>query len=188
MSMGKVITFIGSIAVAIGAYGWWWNGEVGAVAQRYDAAFKRLLPEGSEVSYKKLEEGGFPFRIYHRLGDVHISVPDNGSWTLSSIEVFHQPWTKGHMVVRFAGDVSRLDNKEAAVWTITADKNLASLVGYDTSRAAFDLDMRDITLSSNDGVRDIPALRVHARTEGYFGDETTENKIITDSAPIPWMF
>jgi hypothetical protein len=48
--------------------------------------------------------------------------------------------------------------------------------------------MRDITLSSNDGVRDIPALRVHARTEGYFGDETTENKIITDSEPIPWMF
>ena len=179
MSFAKVVSFMGGIAIAIAAYSWWWSGEVDVVAERYDSALARILPAGASVSYAIEDSGGFPFRIYHKLKTVSIIVPDYGQFQLDSIELIHQPWTPGHMVIHFEGPVQRLDNKGAPVWTLLAGKNLASLVGYEGSRVSYDLDMRDVELRSNEGTLKVPELQYHVHTQGRFGDETTEARLVT---------
>lgn len=179
MSFAKVVSFMGGIVLAIAAYSWWWHGEVDVVAERYDTALIRILPAGTEVSYAVEDSGGFPFRIHHKLKKVVITVPNYGQFQIDSIELIHQPWTKGHMVIHFEGLVNRLDNKAAPVWTLLAGKNLASLVGFEGNRVSYDLDMRDVELQSNEGTLEVPELQYHVRTQGRFGDETTEASLVT---------
>lgn len=188
MSASKVAILFGSIVLAIGIYAWWWNGEVDAVAERFDAAFAQWLPVGSVVSYRIDDSGGFPYRISHKLTDVSVAIPEYGAFEISSLELIHQPWTKGHMVIHFEGEVHRFDSQHAPVWTLLANKNLASLVGYTSDRASFDMDMRGIELRSNQGTMDVPELQYHARTQGRFGDESTEISIVTKTEGVPSLF
>jgi hypothetical protein len=186
--VSKVITFFTGIALAVGLYAWWWNGQMQVVADKFDTAFVRLLPPGSTVSYSLHDSGGFPFRINHQLRAVLVTIPDDGSYEIDSLELIHQPWTDGHMVIHIEGDVRRLDDKGGLVWTLSAGKNLASIVGYTGEQAQFDIDMRDIVVQTKSGEQLVPELRYHAKTSGYFGDNATEVVLVTQSEDAPDLF
>jgi hypothetical protein len=188
MSLQRVIVFVLALAAALGAYAVWWADKAEAVAQHYNVQFFTLLPQGSRVSYLVQDSGGFPFRIYHTLSHVAVSVPGYGKLSLEEVDLIHEPWTNNHMIIRFNGKVVRTDADGALVWSLTAEKNLASLVGSPLGERAFDQDMRGIVLEGPERPLDIPALQFHAKTTGWFGDASTEVAIVTETEGVPSLF
>ena len=185
----RVLVLAGALLCAvIGGYAWWWNSTLKAIADGYDPLFTRLLPPGSELSYGFEDSGGFPFRVNHRLRDVEIIVPDYGTVTFELLELIHQPWSNDHLMMHFAGQVTRRDVAGDTVWSLSAVKNLASLTGYASGRLSYNLDMRDISLQTPGGDQIVPALQFYARTDGFFGDDATESQVVTDLGGLPDLF
>jgi hypothetical protein len=188
MSSQRLIVFVLALAAALGAYAFWWAGKAEAVAQHYNEQFFALFPQGTRVSYLVRDSGGFPFRIYHTLSQVAVSVPGYGKMSLEEVDLIHEPWTDNHMIIRFNGTVVRTDVDGGLVWSLTAEKNLASLVGGASGKQSFDQDMREIVLERRENSMKIPVLQYHAKTTGWFGDESTEAVSITETEGAPSLF
>jgi hypothetical protein len=188
MSSKRLAVYVVVFVAAVGAYGWWWQDKATALSKGYASLSSDLLPEGTQVTYTITDTGGFPFRIYHKLSDVSINVPDYGQVTFEALELIHQPWTKGHMMLHFEGLVRRMDTDGAILWSASASKNLASLVGRGTGNIAFDLDLRGLKGAQGDGGGDIPALQYHAKTKGYYGDSSTEVVMVTKTEGVIPLF
>jgi len=188
MSSQRLIVFVLALAAALGAYAVWWSDKAETVSEAYNKQFFALFPQGTRISYIVQDSGGFPFRIYHTLSHVAVSVPGYGKMSLEAVDLIHEPWTDNHMIIRFDGKVVRTDAEGALVWSMTAEKNLASLVGGPSGQRSFDQDMRGIVLEGAEETREIPALQFHAKTTGWFGDNSTESIIVTEAEGVPSLY
>ena len=162
-SMRYVI--LGAVLVgAMALYGWWWSGKSDEVEAAYEAAFAEILPLGTNVTYTITDSGGFPFRIYHTFSDVTVTLPTRSTIRIETLDVIQQPWSDDHMMFKAHGRMTRQDVDGTILWALEADKNIASLVGYQSDQLNFDMDARSVTLFDKDGgIYPVPMMQVHLR-------------------------
>ncbi|MGE0666001.1 MAG: DUF2125 domain-containing protein [Sphingomonadales bacterium] len=162
--INRYAALLGGLAVLLGAYGVWWHKEADRLEAEFPLALEKSLPPGAALGRKVAGVDGFPFRFNVRLADVKVSWGE-GEWIeTSSITGIFQPFTGDHLILHLDAPIRFAI--AGAAGTVTAERGLASLVGYESGQYQLDGDSLDVTLTQP-AVAELKAARVgfHVRRE-----------------------
>lgn len=141
--INRYLALFGGLGILFGVYTIWWQNEADRLKTAFPQALAKSLPSGAALRQKVAGVDGFPFRLNVQLVDVKLSWGDDWVSTPSLTGIF-QPFTGDHLMLH--ADAPFSFSIEGATGTLTAERALASLVGYDGGRYQLDVDIMNAVL------------------------------------------
>ena len=167
--INRYAALYGGVAVLFGLYSFWWFNEAERLETAFPQAIAKSLPPGAALRQEVAGVDGYPFRLNVRLADVKVTWTDGdngeGDWIeTASVTGVYQPFTGDHLILHL--DAPIRFSVEGATGTVSAERGLASLVGYEGGRYQFDGDSLNVVLEQP-AVAPLRAARVgfHVRRE-----------------------
>lgn len=162
--INRYAALLGGLAVLFGAYSIWWHKEAGRLETDFPKAIAKSLPPGAALKQTVAGVDGFPFRFNVQLKDVMLGWGEGDRIETAAITGIFQPFTPDHLILHLDAPI-RFDIGGAA-GTLSAERGLASLVGYESGQYQLDGDSLNVTLTQP-AIAELKALRVgfHVRRE-----------------------
>ncbi|MEC9346207.1 MAG: DUF2125 domain-containing protein [Pseudomonadota bacterium] len=158
-----------AVLLAGTGYWFWWQGAADRLAAGFDRWVEARRAEGIMIDHGPVDVGGFPYRLTLRLDNAAIALPGQPGapeWSADRVEIYFQPWEKGHAVIgiegqqRFGWDGPQ--GRRAA--NARTDSTYASLRFDDAGTPeTFALDAREVKVTGDVPLQAMQRFQVHAR-------------------------
>ncbi len=162
--INRYAALLGGLAVLFGAYSVWWHKEAGRLETAFPKALAQSLPPGAALRQTVAGVDGFPFRFNVQLQNARLSWGEADWIETAAITGIFQPFTPDHLILHL--DAPIRFSIGGAAGTLSAERGLASLVGYETGQYQLDGDSLNVAVAQP-AVAELKAMRVgfHVRRE-----------------------
>lgn len=155
--INRYVVLFGILGLLFAGYAVWWHREAARLEAAVPGYMARAVPEGARLSQTVAGVNGFPFRLNVQLTDVTLAWGDGDRLSIPSLTVMFQPFNEDHLIFHLDAPVAFAI--DGASGTFTAERGLASMVGYETGRLRLDADSAKVALAV-DGMAPVTAERL----------------------------
>ncbi|MEN3951962.1 DUF2125 domain-containing protein [Iodidimonas sp. SYSU 1G8] len=145
----RYVVLFGVLGLLLAGYAVWWHREAARLEAAVPGYMARALPEGARLSQTVAGVDGFPFRLNVQLTDVTLAWGDGDTISTPSLTVMFQPLNNDHLIFHLDAPVAFAI--DGASGSFTAERGLASMVGYETGRLRLDADSVNVALAVDGG-------------------------------------
>jgi hypothetical protein len=153
----RYVVLFGVLGLLFAGYAVWWHREAARLEAAVPGYMARAVPEGARLTQTVAGVDGFPFRLNVQLADVTLAWGDGDRLSTPSLTVMFQPLNEDHLIFHLDAPIAFAI--DGASGTFTAERGLASMVGYETGRLRLDADSAKVALAV-DGMATVTAERL----------------------------